>query len=272
MAQKTKRGTKPQITLAQMERELTRMADERQELFGRLAMVESERTAQIMELFTMAAHELQTPYQSLMLGTELMLKRAEGSADEIPREWIVGHLRRQQGTLGRIEQLVKSWLLAPKLHAGTLAVVNERIDLAEVVRTVVARYESDLAWAGCSVELAVTSVTGSWDRTRLETIFMNVFSNALKYGAGKPIFVSVAASDVGASIAVRDQGVGISIADQERIFERFERGSEPPRVPGFGVGLWMARALLRSIGGTIAVQSAPGKGATFTIQLPQGTK
>jgi signal transduction histidine kinase len=265
------RNEMPQFTFAEMEREMKRMADERRELFERLAVVESERTAQIMELFTMAAHELQTPYQSLMLGTELMLKRA-GSADEISRDWLVCNLRRQQGTLGRIEQLVKSWLLAPKLQAGTLAVTNETIDLAELVETVIARYESDLAWAGCSVKLSLAPTTGSWDRTRLETVFTNLFSNALKYGAGQPIHISVATSEQHAFLSVCDQGVGISKADQARIFERFERGDAPPRVPGFGVGLWMARALLRSIGGTITVESALGKGATFTIQLPRGRK
>ncbi len=255
------------VTLASLEREVARLTEERHELFARLAELEAERTAQTMELFTMAAHELRTPLQSLLMSTDLMVSRLQGHADELARDWLLDHLRRQQATLKRLEELMSAWLCAPQLRAGTLPVVHERVDLATVVGDVVARHAEEMSWAGCALELSLQHVMGDWDRMRLETIFANLLSNAIKYGAGKPISVTVEASDDAATLTVRDRGVGIASADQARIFDRFERASATARVPGFGVGLWMVRALLRTLGGTITVDSAVGAGASFIVRL-----
>jgi signal transduction histidine kinase len=259
----------PPATPASLKRELARLTDERHELFGRLVELESERTQQTMELLTMAAHELRTPLQSLMMATDMMLTRVRGSADELSRQWLMEHLEMQERTLSRMEELMQSWLLAPQLRAGTLPMAEERIDLAELVQKIVARHACELEWAGCSIELSLQPVPGIWDRLRIDTVLTNVISNAIKYGAGKPVIVSLAAHDDAATIVVRDHGIGVPLDEQARIFERFERGSAPSRVPGFGVGLWMARALLRSVGGTITVENAPDLGASFTIRLPR---
>jgi signal transduction histidine kinase len=255
----------------ELEREVVRLSEDRHELFSRLIEVESERTAQTMELLTMAAHELRTPLQSLVMGTDLMVDRLRGGGggdDDATRKWLLDHLARQQATLGRMQELMRSWLSAPQLRAGTLPAVSERLDLAELVRQVVERYETELAWAGCPVELELEPAIGNWDRMRLDAVVSNLVSNAIKYGAGQPIHVSVKREDGAAAILVRDRGNGIAAADQSRIFERFERASAPSRVPGFGIGLWMTRALLRAIGGTVGVESAPGVGSTFTVRLP----
>lgn len=251
-----------------LEDEVARLTAERRELFARLAELESERTTQAMELFTMAAHELRTPLQSLLMTTDLMLSRMQSASGEVPREWLLAHLKIQEGALGRLQSLMDAWLAAPQLRAGTLPTVSEPLDLAELVRAQVTRYASDLAWAGCTVETVLQPTRGRWDRLRLESVLGNLLTNAMKYGAGKPIEVSVTRDAKAATIVVRDYGIGIAGADQERIFERFERVSSGPRVPGFGVGLWMARALLRAMNGTLTVESAPAKGAAFVVRLP----
>src|SRR2546430_15897827 len=89
----------PPATPAAMKRELTRLSEERHELFSRLVELESERTQQTMELFTMAAHELRTPLQSLMMATDMMLTRVRGTADELSRQWLMEHLEMQERTL-----------------------------------------------------------------------------------------------------------------------------------------------------------------------------
>jgi signal transduction histidine kinase len=261
--------TKP--TSADLQRELERLTEERHELFARLVELESERTAQTMELLTMAAHELRTPLQSLVMGTDLMLTRMRGTTDELAREWLISHLETQARTLERMQELMQSWLCAPQLRAGTLPSVSEHIDLSELVRQTVARHNSDLAWAGCPVELSLQPVIGTWDRMRVDSVVTNLLSNAIKYGAGKPVAVSVRSADDTATIVVRDKGIGIAPADQERIFDRFERAAAPSRVPGFGIGLWMARALLRAIGGNITVESSVGQGSAFTVCLPRAS-
>lgn len=97
---------------------------------------------------------------------------------------------------------------------------------------------------------------------------MNLVSNAIKYGAGKPIAISVSRDGDAGVMRVSDQGVGIDEADRARIFERFERAVRAGDLPGFGLGLWIARQLVRAHDGEIAVSAAPGAGSVFTVRLP----
>ncbi|MET0286525.1 MAG: ATP-binding protein, partial [Polyangiales bacterium] len=92
--------------------------------------------------------------------------------------------------------------------------------------------------------------------------------NALRYGASKPIEVTVRAEGEVAVLEVRDQGIGIARADQTRIFERFERAATG-NLAGFGVGLWVVRQLCLAMGGEARVESEAGEGALFTVTLPR---
>jgi signal transduction histidine kinase len=96
----------------------------------------------------------------------------------------------------------------------------------------------------------------------------SLLSNAMKFGAGAPIEVRVSRDARVAKLSVRDHGIGLASEDQERIFERFARAVPLTRYPGLGVGLYVAHEIARVHGGSIRVESAPGQGATFTIELP----
>jgi two-component system OmpR family sensor kinase len=123
--------------------------------------------------------------------------------------------------------------------------------------------------AGCSLELAIEGgVSGFWDRDAIEQIVVNLVSNAIKFGAKKPVHIDGALEEGEVTLRVRDHGVGISDADRERIFARFERAVRPGDLPGFGLGLWIARQLARAHGGDIHVDSTPGQGSVFTVRLP----
>ncbi|MCU1276819.1 MAG: sensor signal transduction histidine kinase [bacterium] len=253
-----------------LERELARVEAERAEMFERLRQLETENTDRAMELFTMAAHELHTPLQSLLVGTDSMLLRLEATADEVPREWLLERIAQQQRTLVGVAELMRTLLSVAQLRAGTLAVVRETVDLAKVARDVVARHTDELAWARCAIAVEEENAAiGCWDQTRLDVVLTSLLSNAIKFGAGHPISVVVDSDEASASIVVRDSGIGIGVADQARIFERFERGGAPAEIPGFGLGLWLARSLLRDLGGKIDVTSMPGAGAAFTVRLPR---
>jgi signal transduction histidine kinase len=105
----------------------------------------------------------------------------------------------------------------------------------------------------------------------IEEILENLVSNAIKYGAGKPILVSVVADDAEgvARVNVVDSGPGISSESQARIFERFERAvPRDHHAGGFGVGLWVVNRLVEAMKGTVDVTSEPGVGSTFCITLP----
>lgn len=112
------------------------------------------------------------------------------------------------------------------------------------------------------------SIVGRWDRMRLEQVVMNLLSNAMKYGEGKPIRVVVEAAGDTAVLAVSDRGIGIAAKDQERIFDRFERAVSVDHYGGLGLGLFVAKQLVEAMGGTIGVDSKEGCGATFTVRLP----
>jgi signal transduction histidine kinase len=90
----------------------------------------------------------------------------------------------------------------------------------------------------------------------------------VKYGAGKPVEVRYGTSPAGAFVAVRDQGIGIDAADQRHIFERFERAVSSRNYGGLGLGLYIVKRIVEAHGGAIRVDSSPGAGAAFTVELP----
>ncbi len=92
--------------------------------------------------------------------------------------------------------------------------------------------------------------------------------NALKYGKGAPVLVRI--SDRGESVALRVQDHGIGIAEEElaRVFERFERAVSSRHYGGLGLGLFIARQIVSAHGGSIVVDSRPGEGSAFTVELP----
>jgi signal transduction histidine kinase len=111
-------------------------------------------------------------------------------------------------------------------------------------------------------------VAGEWDRHRLEQVFINLLTNALKYGEGKPVEVRLSAKGDKAVLEVEDHGVGIAPEDQRRIFDRFERLEATRHVSGLGLGLYIVREIVRAHGGDITVRSAVGEGSTFVVTLP----
>ena len=96
----------------------------------------------------------------------------------------------------------------------------------------------------------------------------NLLTNAIKYGAGKPIRVSAHAANGWLRLDVKDAGLGISRADQSRIFQAFERVTTAGRVGGLGLGLYIGRQIAVAHGGALWVDSKPGLGSTFTLELP----
>jgi signal transduction histidine kinase len=136
------------------------------------------------------------------------------------------------------------------------------------VSEIIDRFCEQASATGCDIRYDSVVVTGLWDRLRLDQVFTNLLSNALKYGRGKPVHVRVEAEGDRARLTVRDRGIGISLDDQARIFGRFERAVSERNFGGLGLGLWIAKQIIDRHGGTIAVDSEPGEGSTFIVELP----
>jgi signal transduction histidine kinase len=106
------------------------------------------------------------------------------------------------------------------------------------------------------------------DEFRIEQVVTNLLTNALRYGQGRPVAITVGTSGTEALVSVRDQGMGISPEDQERIFQQFERAQGDSQVPGLGLGLFIARQIAHAHRGQLAVRSTPGEGSEFILALP----
>lgn len=126
------------------------------------------------------------------------------------------------------------------------------MDLSDLVQRVVARLAQMAVDAGCTVALETPGpVPGVWDRLRTEQVISNLLSNALKYGAGKPVDVAIAVDDRVARVSITDRGIGIAAEKHGLIFDRFERAAPKTQYGGFGLGLWISRRALEEMGGTI---------------------
>jgi signal transduction histidine kinase len=109
---------------------------------------------------------------------------------------------------------------------------------------------------------------GRWDRSRIDRVVTSLLSNAIKFGAGKPIEISLGVEGGVARLTVRDHGIGVGPGLCHRIFGRFERGVSERHYGGLGLGLYLSRRIVEDHGGSIRCESQPGAGSLFTVELP----
>jgi predicted ATPase/signal transduction histidine kinase/tRNA A-37 threonylcarbamoyl transferase component Bud32 len=219
------------------------------------------------EFLAVASHELNTPVTSLTLNLQSMQRaiRAGRAVDPQTMGRLVERALRQAARLTRLNS---DLLDVSRIHTDQLLLDLADVDLGGLVRDVVDQFKPELSRAGSSVTLRGSGrVVGHWDRSRIEQILANLLSNASKFGAGKPIEVSFGVEAGIARLAVRDHGIGIDPAQQDRIFERFERAASM-NYGGLGLGLYVSRRIAEAHGGALRVQSTPGAGATFILELP----
>jgi PAS domain S-box-containing protein len=231
---------------------------------------ELERAVRLRDEFlSVASHELRTPLTSLILKLQTFSRALRAEADSPWAERRRGDVEMMGRQVKRLSDLVDDLLDVSRISTGRLDLQLEPVDLVELVRGVASRLEPSAERAHCTLELDLGGpLVGQWDRLRLEQVVENLLSNAIKYGAGRPIHVRVG-SDLGrASLVVRDQGIGIPPEALERIFGRFERAVSDRNYGGLGLGLYITWQIVSALGGSIHVESLPGQGATFTVDLP----
>ena len=225
------------------------------------------------EFIATVAHELRNPIAPLMFQVRLSIDRAEQmdrAGESVSADWARAHLRRIEQRLHRLLETLDRLLDVSRLSSGRIDLEPDNVDLVESVRDVLASFEAECAVARCEVRVTMpTTVTGWWDRLRLDQICRNLVSNAIRFGAGRAIHVTVDADEQTAILTVRDHGIGISRDKQDVIFERFERGPDATRSGGFGIGLWVVRNVCAAMGGSITVDSTVGGGAAFAVTLPR---
>jgi signal transduction histidine kinase len=222
------------------------------------------------EFMSLVAHELRTPLNTLFLETQmrsLQLKRGNLPAFEPAQMEAI--IKRDERQIKAMIRLIDDMLDVSRMKSGTLSIRPGRVELMALLERVVSDLSLAATAAGCSVVLAPHApIEGWWDEFRIEQVVVNLLTNALRYGGGGTVEVSVHEEGCNARIDVRDHGKGIAPDFIDRIFEPYERGAKSGEPKGLGLGLYISRQLATSHGGHLTVQSTPGQGATFSLTLP----
>ena len=228
-----------------------------------------ENLSQVQQRFVSdVSHELRTPLTTLRMASEVINTAREGFDPTIARsaELMVAQL-------DRFERLLEDLLEISRFDAEVA--VLETIDFDIV--TLAQRSAQDLALLATerSTQIRIYSLAASIiikaDIRRVERILRNLFSNAIDHAEGKPISVSIIASDQEVAIGVRDYGIGLDESDLNRVFDRFWR-ADPSRARirgGTGLGLSIALEDARLHDGELEAWGRPGRGAHFVLSLPR---
>jgi PAS domain S-box-containing protein len=218
-----------------------------------------------------ASHELRTPLSALTVLTSSLVRAARsGRLMQLGQDALRERIEKAQRQTAQLARLVDRLLDVSRLSTRDMRLEREPTDLAEVVRDVISRYEDAAADAGSHIDFKTPGgIVGLWDRSRMDQVITNLVGNAVKYGGGGPIIVSLTSGGSGyVRLSVQDHGPGIAPEHQERVFGQFERATSSENLPGMGLGLWLVRRIVTAHGGTVTLTSVPGQGATFTVVVP----
>jgi K+-sensing histidine kinase KdpD len=225
---------------------------------------EADRTKS--EFVSMLAHELKGP-MSTVLGFGHTLQQQWDKLSDEKRNQIVGIITKETERLSR---LVTDLLDVSRMESGTLRYEMEPMSIQEVVDSIVEVHTSLQASHVIGTEIAddVPKVLG--DRDRVRQILINLLTNATRYSP-ENTSITVGAEPYDGSFVrvwVRDEGIGIPEEDQERVFSKFSMLPKPGWVKkGTGLGLFITKGIIDAHGGRIWIESASGKGSTFSFTL-----
>lgn len=221
------------------------------------------------EFVSMVSHELRTPLTSIKGYVDLL---RDGEVGELNAEQ-TAFLAIVASSSDRLVALINDLLDISRIESGKIELKREQLDLAQCIEATAATFRPQLDARRQSLRLELPGVPLPilGDAGRITQILTNLLSNAHKYtldGAE----IQVVAGVRGASVEVRviDRGIGITPAEQAQLFTRFYRSENRvvQEAGGTGLGLTITRSLVELHGGTIAVRSVPGEGATFSVTLP----
>jgi two-component system, OmpR family, phosphate regulon sensor histidine kinase PhoR len=220
------------------------------------------------EFVANVSHELRTPLSIITGYLETLI---DGADD---RETNLRFLRTMHKHAQRLNLLIEDLLTLSQLESRKISLHLEPVDLSKSMDRVLEQLDSRIRESGAAVTTAVQQHLPriEVDAFRIEQALYNLLDNALRH-SGKPgakIIVEVRSEATAIMVSIRDDGVGIPLSDQPHIFERFYRVHKDRSrdAGGTGLGLSIVKHTVQAHGGSIAVQSSPGAGATFVMSLP----
>jgi signal transduction histidine kinase len=220
------------------------------------------------QLISTVSHELKSPLTTVAGHLEILESDTEGIGDQA-RPSLAAIGRASQ----RMSRVIEDLLLLRKIGETHKPLGRDRVDLVALVHEAVAMTALLVDSKDLVLDLAVpdSPVLALGEREELDKVVLNVVSNAAKYTpAGRQVRINLHSTGDGVVLQVADQGLGISEEDQAQLFTEFFRSNNPEAVaqPGTGLGLAIVKRIVDRHRGTVTVESALGRGSTFTIALP----
>lgn len=231
-----------------------------------------ERVEEVREEFLATTiHEVRQPLATIKGQAQIAARALGAQPANLAR--VSSSLQSIEASAARMAQMLTTLLDSSRIVLGDLALVPGDCDLLAVVREALDGIEPELAGRVSLNVRPGADTTGRWDADRLEQVFSNLLSNALKYSPPEtPVYVTLDGDDALIRIALHDEGIGVTSDDLPRLFERYTRGRNAMAagVEGFGLGLYLCRGIVEAHGGRIWAESdGPGLGTTIHLVLPR---
>lgn len=223
------------------------------------------------EFVATASHELKTPLTSLKLQTQMLQRGLEKKDSSYTHEKIVNHISKNSCHVDRLTRLVDDMLDISRIRTGKLTLKKESCELSVILKDILSRLHDQFETCGSGQPIIETldEAHGEWDPLRIEQVLTNITTNAIRYGQGKAISISIEKREETVLFMVRDRGLGIAKSDHEKIFKRYERGLLQREIAGLGIGLFITQQIVLAHKGKIWLESAIGQGTTFFVELPR---
>lgn len=222
------------------------------------------------DFLSIVSHELKTPLTSLQLKSEMIIKQINKNGGKTTQN--VGEFAEYvRKHVSRIAHLVEDILDFGRIRTGSYKLEFKQRNICEVIQEVIHQVDHAYQWfrlsppdVACSEDALVKI-----DEDRIKQAMINLFTNALRFGKGRPVQVEIHVHDSEIEVTVSDKGIGIEEKNFDRIFNMFERAITPSEVSGLGLGLYMTREIIEAHGGRIWVESQYGAGSSFHFVLPR---
>ncbi len=207
------------------------------------------------------SHQTKTPIANLLLYTELLQE------EQLPPE-IIKYTTTIHEQAEKLRFLIDSLVKLSRLENGIIALHTEHSNIYPILKQVKQQFASKAAKKGLALIVNPTEAAACFDIKWTSEALCNLVDNAIKYTNNGKITISVIAYEMFIRIDVADTGIGISEEEQAKIFSRFYRSNMNAYEEGVGIGLYLAREILKNEKGYIKVSSEVGKGSVFSVFLP----
>jgi signal transduction histidine kinase len=218
------------------------------------------------EFLAMVRHDIYNPMTVAMFHAEMLAESLGEQGDRVNADLALSVL----SCLNAVCDLVSNFFYLEAIDEGAPAIHPEELDLMELAQEIVDTHRPSAVTKQLTLGLSGACPPIQGDRRQLGRVLANLVGNALKYTPGPgTVDVSVSADEHEARVRVEDSGAGMTPENLARLFQKHARFHQHLGIPGTGLGLYLAKAIVEAHGGAIEVVSTPGRGSTFTVRLPR---